>query len=218
MNIFTNISENLPNNLIYEFTGFDELRRVPMHDGSRNYPLFSEMTNENEFIVDNEDEGFKFIQETNESYLKSVINKNKKERYKYAGIHFWNPPAEWKPILRSGFYGKYVRSGVYTKSGEGDRLAQWNADLLSDGYYDVYCSIDKIDIEWDRDNRKTNYNFKIYHNDGIEDLTLSDEELEIGWNYMGTFFISPENARVELTNKSVGKMVFADAIKWVKTD
>ncbi len=218
MNIFTNISENLPNNLIYEFTGFDELRRVPMLDGARYYPLFSEMTNENEFIVDNEDEGFKFIQETNESYLKTVINKNKKERYKYDGIHFWNPPAEWKPILRSGFYGKYVRSGMYTKSGEGNRLAQWNANLLSEGYYDVYCSIDKIDIEWDRDKRKTNYNFKIYHDDGIEDLTLSDEELEIGWNYMGTFFISPENARVELTNKSVGKMVFADAIKWVKTN
>jgi ABC-type transport system involved in multi-copper enzyme maturation permease subunit len=218
MNIFTNISENLPNNLIYEFTGFDELRRVPMLDGAKDYPLFNEMTNENEFIVDNEDEGFKFIQATNESYLKTVINKNKEERYKYDGIHFWNPPAEWKPILRSGFYGKYVRSGMYTKSGEGDRLAQWNADLPSDGYYDVYCSIDKIDIEWDRDKRKTNYNFKIYHNDGIEDITLSDEELEIGWNYMGTFYISPENARVELTNKSIGKMVFADAIKWVKTD
>jgi hypothetical protein len=218
MNIFTNISENLPNNLIYEFTGFDELRKVALLDTINKFPLFNKLNNENEFIVDNEDEGFKFIQETNESYLKTVINKNKEERYKYSGIHFWNPPSEWKPVLRTGFYGKYVRSGMYTKSGEGNRLAQWNAELQSEGFYDVYCNIEKVNIEWDRSKRKSNYNFKIYHNDGIEEITLSDEELEVGWNYMGTFFISPENAKVELTNKSIGKMVFADAIKWIKSD
>ena len=218
LNIFTNISENLPNNLIYEFSGFDELRKIAILDDIKDYPLFDDLENENEFIVDNEEEGFKYIQETNESYLKSLINKNKEERYKYSGIRFWNPPSEWKPVLRSGFYGKYVRSGMYTRSGEGKRIAQWNVELPKDGYYDVYCNIVKINIQWNREKRKSNYNFKIYHDDGMDEITLADEELEEGWNYMGTFYISPENAKVELTNKSVGKMVFADAIKWVKND
>lgn len=218
MNIFTNISENLPNNLIYEFSEFDDLKKVAILDDVIDYPLFTEIINENEIIVDNEDEGFEYIQKSNESYLKSIINKNKEDRYKYSGIHFWNPPSEWKPVLRSGFYGKYVRSGMYTRSGEGDRLAKWNANLPEEGYYDVYCSIVKIDISWNREKRKSNYNFKIYHDDGMDEITLADEELETGWNYMGTFYISPENAKVELTNKSVGKMVFADAIKWVKND
>jgi len=218
MNIFTNISENLPNNLIYEFTGFDELKKVAILDEIKESPLFDNVANENEVIVDNEDNNFTYIQESNESYLKSIINKTKEDRYKYSGIHFWNPPSEWKPVLRSGFYGKYVRSGMYTRSGEGNRIAQWNPELTEGAYYDIYCNIVKIDIEWDREKRKSNYNFKIYHDDGMEEITLSDEEIDIGWNYMGTFYISPENAKVELTNKSIGKMVFADAIKWVKNN
>lgn len=218
MNIFTNISENLPNNLIYEFSGFDELKKVPVFDNIKNIDLFTDIQNDNEIIVDNEDDNFEFIQESNESYLKSIINKNKVDRYKYSGIHFWNPPPVWKPVLRSGFYGKYVRSGMYTRSGEGERITRWNAELSQSGYYDVYCNIVKINIPWNREKRKSNYNFRIYHDDGMDEVTMSDEELDAGWNYIGTFFISPENAKVELTNKSVGKMVFADAIKWVKND
>lgn len=218
MNIFTNISENLPNNLIYEFSGFDAIKKVAVFDSIKDYTLFNDIINERDIIVDNEDEGFKLIQESNESYLKSLIKKDTKDRYKYSGIRFWNPPNEWNSVLRSGFYGKYVRSGMYTRSGDGNRIVQWNADLPKGGYYDVYCNIIKINIQWNREKRKSNYNFKIYHDDGMDEITLADEELEEGWNYMGTFYISPENAKVELTNKSVGKMVFADAIKWVRND
>ena len=218
LNIFTNISENLPNNLIYEFSGFDETKKVAILDSINEIPLFMDLKKKNEFIVDNEDKEFTYIQESNESYLKSLIKKDKEERYKYSGIHFWNPPSEWKQVLRSGFYGKYVRSAMYTRSGEGERIAQWNPKLPEGAYYDVYCNIVKINVQWNREKRKSNYNFKIYHDDGMEDITLADEELDAGWNYMGTFYISPENAKVELTNKSVGKMIFADAIKWVKNN
>ncbi len=218
MNIFTNISENLPNNLIYEFSGFDDLKKVPVFDGFKSYPLFTDLANHNEFIVDNEDPNFKVTQESNESYLKVLINKNKKDRYKYSGLHFWNPPPVWKPVLRSGFYGKYIRSAMYTRSGENERFTEWVPELDEAGYYDLYCHIAKINIEWNRDKRKPSYNFRIHNDDGIEEITMTDEELDAGWNYMGTFYISPENAKVEQTNKSVSKMIFSDAIKWVKND
>jgi len=218
MNIFTNISENLPNNLIYEFSGFDETRKAAVIDTIKPYPLFTEVKNDNEYIVDNEDDNFKFIQESNESYLKSLIGKKEENRYKYTEIYFWNPPVVWNPVLRSGFYGKYIRSGMYTRSGEGERIAQFNGELPEAGYYDVYCHIFKFNLEWNREKRKPNYNFKIYNDDGAEEITLADEELDEGWNYMGTFYISPQNAKVELTNKSIGKMIFADAVKWVRND
>lgn len=218
MNIFTNISENLPNNLIYDFSGFEETRKVPVLDNIKDFKLFTDISSSNEIIVDNEDEGFEYIQELNESYLRTLINKEKEERYKYSGLNFWNPPSEWRPVLRSEFYGKYVRSGFYTRTGDGSRIAQWNADLKEGAYYDVYCYIVKINIEWSREKRKPNYNFKIYNDDGVDEVTLADEELDQGWNYIGTFYISPENAKVELTNKSVGKMIYADAIKWVKNN
>lgn len=218
MNIYTNISENLPNNLIYEFSGFDELRNTPILDNINDYPLFTDINKPNEIIVDNEDDNFEIIQESNESYLRTLINKNREDKYKYSGLRFWNPPSEWKPVLRSEFYGKYVRSAVYTKTGEGDRMVRWNANLTNDGYYDIYCHIPKIDIQWSREKRKPNYNFKVYHDDGVDEITLSYEEIDQGWNYIGTFYISPENAKVELSNKSVGMMIYGDAVKWIKNE
>ncbi len=216
MNIYTHISENLPNNLIYDFSSFDEIRKVAVFDEIKDSELFSDLLTKNEIIVDNESENFEFKQDLQKSYLKSLIDENKKEGYKYSGIRYWNPPAQWKPVLRSGFYGKYVRSAVYTKAGHGERTAIWNAPLDHLGQYDVYCHIEKINVRRRRATKKSNYNFKVYHEDGMEEITMSDEELENGWNYLGTFFISPSNAKVELTNKSIGEMIFADAIKWVE--
>ena len=216
MNIYTHISENLPNNLIFDFTSFDEIKRVAVFDEINDSELFTDLLIENEIIVDNESENFEFKQDLQKSYLKSLIDKNKKQGYKYSGIRYWNPPAQWKPVLRSGFYGKYVRSAVYTKAGHGERTAIWKAPLNHLGQYDVYCHIEKINIHRRRSTKNSNYNFKVYHEDGMEEITMSDEELENGWNYLGTFFISPSTAKVELTNKSIGKMIFADAIKWVE--
>lgn len=216
LRVFTSISKNLPNTLLFDLTDFDELKRVPVLDGVISIPISVSTSKPNEFIVDNEDEGFSIHQQKQESYLKSLISNENTARYKYTGIHVWNPSNEWEAVLQSGFYGLYIRSAYYTASGDGSRYVQWKANLPESGYYDVYCHTEKLNIYWGRNKRKSNYNYHIYHDDGVEDITLADEELEKGWNYLGTFYISPENARVELTNKSVGSMVFADAIKWVK--
>ncbi len=216
LRVFTSISKNLPNTLLFDLTDFDEVKRVPVLDGVNSTPFASNSSKVNEYIVDNEDEGFSIHQQKQESYLKSLINNENSARYKYTGIHVWNPSNKWEPVLQSGFYGQYIRSAYYTASGDGSRYVEWKANLPQGGYYDVYCHIEKLNIYWGRNKRKPNYNYRIYHDDGVEEITLADEELEKGWNYMGTFYISPENARVQLTNKSVGSMVFADAIKWVK--
>ena len=217
MKIYTHISENLPNNLIFDFTDFDELKKTQSFDGIVDYPLFTNTHEENEIIADNEDKWFEYKQATNESYLKSLIKENKKQKYQYSSIRFWSPPGVWKAVLRSGFYGKYVRSAMYTKAGNGNRLAIWKAPLKNAALFDVYCNIVKIDFR-NRHQKKerTNYNFRVHHDEGIEEISLTDNEIESGWNYLGTFYISSDSAKVELTNKSTGNMIFADAIKWVK--
>ena len=218
MNIYTHISENLPNNIIYDFDSFEEIKRIPSFDKIQSCEWFTNLQEPNEYIVDNEDEGFEFVQTSNKSYLKALVDKNKTQPYKYVGIRYWNPPIEWKSVLRSGFYGKYVRSAVYTSSTGDERTAVWKATLPEGAFYDVYCHLEKINIRRRNQNRKSDYNFKVYHEDGVEEINLSDEELEDGWNYLGSFYINPESAKVELSNKSIGQMIFADAIKWVKND
>jgi len=220
INFFTHISENLPNNLIYDLEGSEDLRKGKGFEGNRETEFFANLDEPNAIIVDNEDEGFTYFEDLNLSFLKSLVDKSRKEGYKYQGIRWWSPPAKWTAAVRSGYYGKYVRSALYTASGNGDRTATWNAEIKEPAYYDIYCHIEKINGSFRRNGRSRNnnasFNFRIHHEDGIEDITLLDKDVENGWNYMGTFFITPETSIVDMTNKSQGTMISADAIKWIK--
>ena len=218
MNIYTHISLNLPNNLIYDFGSFNETKKVAVFDGLINYEPFDNMLVDGEIIVDNEDSLFSYYHESKKSYLKELIDSKKDPGYGYSKIRYWNPPSEWRRVLRSGFYGKYVRSAEYTKSGQGERTSTWTAPIDNNAYYDVYCHVEKINVSRRRETRKADYNFKVFHEGGVEKIHLTDGDLENGWNYLGTYFITPSTAKVELSNGSVGSMVFADAIKWIEND
>ncbi|MBM3420744.1 MAG: hypothetical protein FJY11_06380 [Bacteroidetes bacterium] len=58
--------------------------------------------------------------------------------------------------------------------------------------------------------------FTVYHDDGMEEITLDYETADPGWNKLGTYYLSADTAKVELTNKSTARTVVADAVKWVK--
>ena len=60
------------------------------------------------------------------------------------------------------------------------------------------------------------YLFKIYYEDGTEQVNLSVNEAPEGWNFLGTWYLPEGPAKVVLSDKSNGAMVFADAIKFVK--
>ena len=216
MNIYTHISLNLPNNIIYDFGAFNETKKALAIDTLTEGEPFDNMLVEGEIIVDNDDSTFNHYHEIKKSYLKTLIDENKDPGHGYAKIRWWSPPTEWKKVLRSGFYGKYVRSAMYTSSGQDDRTATWTAPIKNNGYYDVYCHVEKINIQSRRRTKKSDYNFRVYHEGGVEKINLTDSDLEDGWNYLGTFFITPSTAKVELSNSSVGPMIFADAIKWIE--
>ena len=217
MNISTHISENLPNSLIYDFSTFSETKKAGFFNEVKKCKAFDGILEDNEFVVDNEDKGFEYVQVSNKSYLKQWLDDKRVSTHEYSRLRTWNPPNEWKNVLRSGFFGKYVRSAFFTKSGQGDRSASWKAELKKPAYYDVFCHIEKVQgYSRRRQQKKTDYNFKIYHESGFEEINKSDQELENGWNYLGTYFITPETSKVELNNKSRGAFLFADAIKWVE--
>lgn len=217
MNLYTHISLNLPNNLIYDFGSFDEVRKTKIFDDIVDCDLFDNVLVDGEYIVDNEDSLFTYTQSNKVSYLKRLVNENQDQEYEYSGIRYWNPPTDWRQVLRSGFHGKYVRSAIYTRSGRDDRIATWTGPMEKEGYYDVYCHVEKINMNRRRrETKKSDYNFRVYHEGGVENINLTDGDMENGWNYLGTYFITPSTAKVELSNKSVGSMVFADAVKWVE--
>jgi len=214
MSLITHVSKNLPNNLIYSFSGFTETRNTAVLDSVQPIPFFNKTAPDYEIIADNEDDYFSYQQALSQAYLKSLVSRNKSDRYEYSSI-WWNPPREWRAVLRSEFYGNYIRSAFYTRGGAGERSATWKAALPGKGSYDVYFHVDRVNVGWRRNNRASNYNLSIYHDQGVDKIDHSTENTDPGWNYIGTWYISSDTARVDVSNETNGEMVFADAVKWV---
>jgi hypothetical protein len=68
------------------------------------------------------------------------------------------------------------------------------------------------------DNVFKDLHYTIYHDEGTEEVTIEYDNAEPGWNMLGRYYISSDSAKVELSNKSTGRMVIGDAIKWVRVN
>lgn len=234
---------------------------VPTEDEEilSSLPLLSES---NEIIVDNEDPGFDRGEIAEASPIRRLLGISNNEGETYAQLRPAFLPEYWQPVVMTDFYGRYIKSAVYTRSGTGERKVSWSAVLESPGYYDVYAYIPKganrmvmmggmrmagggpggapgggapgggapapqgggtvvIDERGGARGQQQTPQYKefaytVFHDDGYEEITLEFETADPGWNKLGTYYLSADTARVELTNKSTARMVAADAVKWVK--
>ncbi len=215
------------------FTGEELLASMPV------------FLNPAEIIVDNEDPGFISSKHEVESPLKKLLGVKNKTGDSYLQVSQFRAPEYWQPVVQSFYYGKYILSSVYTRGGTGDKSVTWTTVLKEPGYYDVYCYVGKMVNRMMVAGRAggragggagegpgggpggfmagqqgespfKDMHYKIYHDDGVEEITLDYENAEGGWNNLGLYYISPDTAKVVLTNQTQGKMVIGDAIKWVK--
>jgi hypothetical protein len=68
----------------------------------------------------------------------------------------------------------------------------------------------------EKDDTYKDMHYQIYTDQGIDDVTLDYENADGGWNNLGRFWLKADTSKVVLTNKSAGRIVIGDAIKWVK--
>jgi len=186
-----------------------------------------------ETVVDNEDPGFSTGITGTISPLKKILGIENNRGEVYQQVRRYDRPGYWQPVVLSDYYGKYILSSIYTSGGTGDRSVTWTAAIDEPGYYDIYCYIGKArertitvrtgsgappppQEERRREDLYKDMHYNIYHNEGIEEITIDFENAEAGWNNMGRYYLSSDSAKVELTNQTTGRLVIGDAIKWVK--
>jgi ABC-type transport system involved in multi-copper enzyme maturation permease subunit len=230
MNINTLTSKNIPQVLDQFFRKVEEdLKAVPKEEETLTDIPVSNLQ-PNEIVVDNEDPGFSVTTTDKTSLLKKLVSKEEVTKLKYSGINDWKPPLNWTNTTNSAFYGDYVRSAYYIKSGTGDQKATWTIPVKESGHYDVFAYINPnvgrsrggpgmgmgMGGRQEGGNEKGEYHFFITHEDGVTEQTVQIENAEAGWNSLGSFYLSPEKAKVVLSNLSVKKIIIADAIKVVK--
>jgi hypothetical protein len=234
MMINTTFAKNIPGQLSMPISEIAKSKNVTKEfygeEILSSIPSFSDPY---EIIVDNEDPGFIRSKQAITNPLKRFLGIKNQYGETYEQVRTYWIPEFWQPVVLNSYYGKYVRSSVYTRRGTGDKTVTWQAIIPNPGYYDIYTFIGKTS---DRVNVRTgaaagpagnsgqqqgsspykDFHYKIYHDEGVEEITLDYENAESGWNKLGTYYLSPDTAKVVLTNLSAGEAVLGDAIKWVK--
>jgi len=221
MSVNTMTSQNIPQVITQDFRGIEEDLKAEAVENETvlNEPVSVEMPNE--IIVDNEDPEFEVTTMEIQSLLQKWLLKENDNTRRYSGYNTWHPPSNWTLTTSSDFFGEYVRSGYYVKSGDGSLKAKWNVPVSEPGYYDVYYHLYKLrnfrrKRGRGRDSEDGEYFFTIHHDEGPEEVTLEYNTAEKGWNHLGSYYFSPDTALIELSNKSELSTINADAVKLVK--
>jgi len=167
-----------------------------------------------EIIVDNESNNFTILTHPQKSILQKLFfKKESTQKYLPGTFKIYEPPDRWRLAYNQDYYGKIKKSVYVIKSGNGDQRVQWRANLPENGIYNVYCS--KIDFD-SQSVTVNDFNFFVYHEDIIDEKTVHMNTTKDKWVLLGSYYFEKGIAKVELTDKSHGLAVYADAVKWVK--
>ena len=187
-----------------------------------------------EIVVDNEDNGFRVV----ESKVRQFFSQGE-----YAGtLDFVKGEIYgWVPSVFSYAYGDKVRS-FYTKMvGNGDSRVEWTAQLPEGGEYELYVHylglqprfqrVDsvqycytleqgklKADIGMLFGKRRRECAVSVRSNDGYEDdFYYEPKDSQADWVPLGCYVLDAGAVTLALYDRGIpNRLIFADAIKWVK--
>ena len=167
------------------------------------------------YITDNADKQFK-ITNKSKPYFEKLFKKNRNHnQYGHSNLH--RPPSQWSALKHMDFYGPIQKTAMYIKSGTGENFVTWSTELPSNGNYTLYAYVPAKRIFQRKSGLKIkDFNYTVYHDDGQKNVRLYFDQASEGWNELGQFYLSEGPAKVELSDKSDGLLVLADAVKWEK--
>ncbi len=227
MTIDTYVSQNIPSLVSHHFRDQDLRQGAQPYSGDSLVSLGDTSPTEEGLVVDNEDSGFEIMSHTEESWLRTALLSLfgvKSSDDPYVGFNAWRPPSNWSATTDNQFFGRFIHSAYYKKSGDGDSKAAWNTRIDQAGDYDVYYYCEGQTHrppmfrrpEPGRRMDSGEKHFLVYHEDGVEEISLDLNGVDDGWNHLGTFRLAEGANRIELTDQNELEYVTADAVKWVR--
>ncbi len=217
LTINTLTSRNIPSVLTENFRDIERDEEAEPFQGEQIIAETSDQGAYASIIVDNEDPGFGMKAQETRKALFGLLDPDGNGAGEYIDMSFRNPPNRWRPTAGTDFYGTYRLSSHFIRSGSGEQKVSWTADLRESGVYDIYYYIpgfgDRFRGGWLRDIMR-DFHFTVHHADGTDDITIDAAGTSKGWFLLGSFYFDAGESTVELSNKSDGRMVFADAVRW----
>ena len=139
--INTMTSQNVPSVLDENFRDIEEDAKAVPFEGEVVSDIAVNVTNPGEIIVDNEDPGFEFTHSSSENLLEKWLLDKDKDDARYEAMNSIRPPTGWTAVTNADFYGSYILSAYYIKSGDGSQVAKWHVPIKNKGLYDVYYHV-----------------------------------------------------------------------------
>lgn len=208
--INTNISKNLPNQIILTTTGFSTLDTSQyIHNVTRDFFL----PDTNEIFIDNTDPGFSIIEPSFK--LSDWFQSNKEKRYNFETNEILLATEKWKECISLNGYGTTIRSYLFKKATSNKYSCEWKSTIRKEGTYEAFVYIPKEPLnnysgETDRLQR-----YKIITTDNQKQI-ININIQRPGWHSLGIFHCTPGECKILLSNKGYkGQILIADAIKWV---
>ena len=217
--INTLISQNLPSVFTFMFEDAQLKTGKKAFEGQKSVNWIKLLRENEGLIIDNTAEGFDYVHPQYRSQLKAWIHKDaQKDKEEYDFFRWWHAPSQWQKLKFPSFYGEFIHSAYYARSGFGERKATWIGPIPDDGFYEVYVHVpDASDFRVGRNQDRDHFGiqkYTIFHADGEDEIEIDFSNAKPGWNYMETYFFKEGQARMELTDESGARMVLADAVKW----
>jgi len=169
-------------------------------------------------VVDDLDEGF------------SVEEPESRGMWRFAGrgaeidtdqglpvFQFGRAPSRWSRRPADDAWGKYRRTVAMIRSGKGEHLAVFAAEIPDAGRWLLECHLPAgLSGATERyRNRLEDWNIAVVDANGDRyEIGFDAKGSSGGWNSLEELDLPQGDVRVELSNASEGRVIIADAIRW----
>ena len=222
MNVDAKLARNLPlaTTIHFEEPALD--RKAVGFEGERILTYRFPKGSSEDRIYDNLDRGFSHKSPEFTSILKRWIHRNDTAQAEvYRGLRYWRPPAQWHLFKNPGLYGEYVSSAYYIRPGNDEFRATWEIEIPEQGHYEIYTYVperEQLLTYWQRSRGEDSdywgiYTYYIDHADGNSVAKIDIAAAQTGWQLLGSFFFKAGKSTIQLSDKTNGRMVIADAIR-----
>jgi len=189
----------------------EKIVRVEPVEGTDEVPW--EEPEETYVVVDDLDEGFQVTEGEDATGLRLGARARDVETDEGLPFQlFGGLPSTWSRMINVQCFGKYRHTMAVVKSGSGNRKAIFTAPIPSAGEWDLEIHM----TNKDRFGRAAwgNWEMNVVHGSKPTQVNFDSGAGTQGWNLVGTFDLPEGKVEVELSDKTDGRVVVADAIRW----
>jgi hypothetical protein len=227
LTVNTYVSQNLPSSFTILVPDPIKDGSVTLFDGVLTVDNVPKRSDDGVIIVDDSDSGCVIDTKDSSPLFQKLLNRIRNTDTEFTPLDFFNPINKWSKTYDGAFFGDYIRSGVFKKPGNGTQPVIWRANIAENGTYDVFTHLSSslgqqnytIIVRGETKPRPMVgvFHYTVRHDDGASKIDIDTSQSE-EWAYLGSFYFSAGEAVVELSDKSDGRVIYADAIKWERRD